>query len=275
MEKTYIDSVNETPREAVMRLYGAIGPRVDGDYFAQELASLDRGDFDMIHIRMNSPGGNVFQGMSIVSAILSMNTPVCVHIDGIAASMAAVVAVAADRVCMMDFAKMMIHDPYFTGESGKATSPKQKKALARLTDMLRQVLVRRGKDEATMAKLMREETWFSAAEALDAGLCDEITSSARNEFMNLDPMQLVAAVDAEYQTNNQEQMEKINLSAEAIVALGSKAARWTKLPSAQRSSRPSRPKTRRSPTSRPRRRRPKRKSPGSGRRRRTPWPPRR
>lgn len=58
-----------------MRLYGAIGPRVDGDYFAQELASLDRGDFDMIHIRMNSPGGNVFQGMSIVSAILSMNTP--------------------------------------------------------------------------------------------------------------------------------------------------------------------------------------------------------
>lgn len=42
----------------------------------------------MIHIRMNSPGGNVFQGMSIVSAILSMNTPVCVHIDGIAASMA-------------------------------------------------------------------------------------------------------------------------------------------------------------------------------------------
>ena len=201
-----------------MRLYGAIGPRVDGDYFAQELASLDRGDFDMIHIRMNSPGGNVFQGMSIVSAILSMNTPVCVHIDGIAASMAAVVAVAADRVCMMDFAKMMIHDPYFTGESGKATSPKQKTALARLTDMLRQVLVRRGKDEATMAKLMREETWFSAAEALDAGLCDEITSSARNEFMNLDPMQLVAAVDAEYQTNNQEQMEKINLSAEAIVA---------------------------------------------------------
>lgn len=215
-----------------MRLYGAIGPRVDGDYFAQELASLDRGDFDMIHIRMNSPGGNVFQGMSIVSAILSMNTPVCVHIDGIAASMAAVVAVAADRVCMMDFAKMMIHDPYFTGESGTATSPKQKKALARLTDMLRQVLVRRGKDEATMAKLMREETWFSAAEALDAGLCDEIASSARNEFMSLDPMQLVAAVDAEYQTNNREQMEKSICRPRLSLPSAAKAARWTKLPSA-------------------------------------------
>ena len=79
-----------------MRLYGAIGPRVDGDYFAQELASLDRGDFDMIHIRMNSPGGNVFQGMSIVSAILSMNTPVCVHIDGIAEITDEIAATAPD-----------------------------------------------------------------------------------------------------------------------------------------------------------------------------------
>ncbi|WP_273082858.1 head maturation protease, ClpP-related [Alistipes ihumii] len=224
MEKTtYIDSVNEASREATMRLYGTIGSRVDGDYFAHELASLDRDDFDQIHIRMNSPGGNVFQGMSIVSAILSMNTPVCVHIDGIAASMAAVVAVAADRVCMMDFAKMMIHDPYFSGANEKTMSPKQKKALARLTDMLRQILSRRGQDETTMAKLMREETWFSAEEAQATGLCDEITSSARNEFMNLNPLQLVAAVDAEYQTNNHEKMEKINLSAEAIVALGSKS----------------------------------------------------
>ncbi|SEA70409.1 ATP-dependent protease ClpP, protease subunit [Alistipes timonensis JC136] len=221
MEKTYIDSVNEVQREAVMRLYGTIGPKVDGDYFAHELASLDRGDFDLIHIRMNSPGGNVFQGMSIISAIRSMNTPVCVHIDGIAASMAAVIAVAADRVCMMDFAKMMIHDPYFSGTNEKAMSAKQKKALARLTDMLRKVLIRRGKDEAAMAKLMQEETWFSAEEAKAAGLCDEITGSAKNEYMGLEPLQLVAAVEAEYQTN-QEKMEKINLSAEANAALGSK-----------------------------------------------------
>lgn len=221
MEKTYIDSVNEVQREAVMRLYGTIGPKVDGDYFAHELASLDRGDFDLIHIRMNSPGGNVFQGMSIISAIRSMNTPVCVHIDGIAASMAAVIAVAADRVCMMDFAKMMIHDPYFSGTNEKSMSAKQKKALARLTDMLRQVLIRRGKDETAMAKLMQEETWFSAEEAKAAGLCDEITGSAKNEYMGLEPLQLVAAVEAEYQTN-QEKMEKINLSAEANAALGSK-----------------------------------------------------
>lgn len=223
MEKTYIDSINNATHEAVMRLYGVIGEKVDGDYFAQELAYLDTADLDLVRIRVNSAGGSVYQGMSVVSAIRSMKTPVIVHIDGVAASMAAVIAVAADSVCMMDFAKMMIHDPSYSGVDGKTLSPKQKKSLAQMTDMLRQVLSRRGMDEAATAKLMKEETWFSAEEAKAAGLCDEITSSVRAEYKDLDPMQLVAVVESEYQTNNQKQMEKINLTAEAIVALGSKS----------------------------------------------------
>lgn len=224
MDKTYIDSVNESSREAVIRLYGSIGTKVDGDYFAQELASLDRMNLDLVKLRLNSPGGNVFQAMSIVSAILSMNTPVYVYVDGVAASMAAVIAVSADTVYMMDYAKMMIHDPYFVDSGDKALSAKQRKTLNKLTDMLRRILSRRGQDETTVAKLMREETWFSAEEAKAAGLCDQIISSLRNEYMDLDPQQLVAAIETEYQSlNNQTQMEKINLSAEAIVALGSKS----------------------------------------------------
>lgn len=212
MEKTYIDSVNNAAREAVMRLYGVIGDKVDGDYFAQELASLDTRGIDLVHIRINSPGGDVFQGMSIVSAILSMNTPVAVHIDGIAASMAAVIAVAADTVYMMDFAKMMIHDPYFSGADAKSLSAKQKKMLARLTDMLRQILSRRGKNDSEMAKLMQDETWFSAEEAKTAGLCDEITASVKNEYKNLAPLQLVAAVEAEYLDSNQNKIEMKNVA---------------------------------------------------------------
>lgn len=70
-----------------MRLYGSIGQKVDGDLFARELAALDDGQLDIIKIRINSPGGDVFQGMSIVSAMLSVKTPVHAYIDGIAASM--------------------------------------------------------------------------------------------------------------------------------------------------------------------------------------------
>ena len=57
MEKTYIDSVNETPREAVMRLYGAIGPRVDGDYFAQAVAWANEHDIT------DGVGGGLFGSM--------------------------------------------------------------------------------------------------------------------------------------------------------------------------------------------------------------------
>lgn len=73
--------------------------------------------------------------MSIVSAMLSVKTPVYAHIDGIAASMAAVVAVAAKRVYMMDFAKLMIHDPYFVGKQPETISNEQKNMLARMADM--------------------------------------------------------------------------------------------------------------------------------------------
>lgn len=220
MKKTYIDEIDSQAREATMRLYGSIGEKIDGDLFAQELASLDTAGLDLITIRENCPGGNVFQGMSIVSALLSMNTPVHVSVEGVAASMGAVVAVAADRVYMMDFAKLMIHDAYFAGTDNSELTPKQRKMLVRITDMLRQVLCRRGKGEEEIGKLMREETWFSAAEALEAGLCDEITRSTRKELQSYTPAQIVAAIDAEYKPNNYKTMKEIKLTAEASVALG-------------------------------------------------------
>lgn len=56
MKRTHIDTINAEAREATMRLYGAIGEKVDGDLFARELASLDDGQLDAIRIRINSPG---------------------------------------------------------------------------------------------------------------------------------------------------------------------------------------------------------------------------
>lgn len=55
MKRTHIDTINAEAREATMRLYGAIGEKVDGDLFARELASLDDGQLDAIRIRINSP----------------------------------------------------------------------------------------------------------------------------------------------------------------------------------------------------------------------------
>ena len=192
--RTNIDTVNNEGREAIMRLYGSIGQKVDGDLFARELAALDDGQLDIIKIRINSPGGDVFQGMSIVSAMLSIKTPVHVYIDGIVASMAAVIAIAAQRVYMMDFAKLMIHDPHFVNTPEERLSDRQREVLARMSDMLRRILSRRGYDETDMAQLMQAETWLSAEEAKDAGLCDEIIPSANEALKNLSPLELVAMI---------------------------------------------------------------------------------
>ncbi len=205
MGKTYIDTINNEAREAVMRLYGEIGPKgkIDGDLFAQELASLDGQGFDLVRIRVNSPGGDVLQGMSIVSALFSMQTPVIMHVDGVAASITAVIVEAGDEVLMMDFAKMMIHEAYYPGIDTDKIPPKMRKAQARLNDMMRQVLSRRGKSPDQIAKLMQEETWFSAEEAKAAGLCDTITSSTKLvAYKNMEPLQLVAAINAEYEQTN-------------------------------------------------------------------------
>ena len=120
MTQTYIDAINPQSQVAEMHLYGSIGNKIDGDLFARELASLDR-QCNQVNIRGNGPGGDVLQGMSIVSAILSMVTPVHVYVDGIMASMGAVIAVCADRVIMQDFAKLMIHDPFFS-DNGAMTA---------------------------------------------------------------------------------------------------------------------------------------------------------
>lgn len=218
MPQSYIDKISNENREATMRLFGAIGEKVDGDYFAHELASLDN-QCDLIHLRINSPGGEVAQGLSIVSVMLAMNTPIHVHIDGVAASMAAVIAVCGDKVYMNDFARLMIHDPYFA-DSGELT-PKQEKQLARTKGALTRILSRRGKDEAEVARLMSEETWFSAAEAKEAGLCDVIVPSKQKALMNLAPDALRAKIDE--QNQSQTNTDKMKITDKAAGILGVKA----------------------------------------------------
>lgn len=232
MKHTYIATINNETREATMRLYGTIGTKVDGDLFAQELASLDSIELDHIKLRINTPGGDVLQGMSIVSAMLSMQTPVHAYVDGVAASMGAVIAVTAGKVYMADFAKLMIHDPYFMGSDDTELSKKERKMLERVTDMLRQVLSRRNKKEGEITRLMKEETWFSADEAKLAGLCDEVIPSTKTDLKDLAPKQLVAVVDADYQSIGSDLRDRIlpilGLSAmatdnEIITALSGRA----------------------------------------------------
>jgi ATP-dependent protease ClpP protease subunit len=204
--KTIVDAQNKT---ATIRMYGSIGYEVSGSDMAHAIASMsDSEDVDVIQLRINSGGGSVIDGMSIVSAIRSSKATVHCYVDGIAASMAAVIAVAGDRLLMMDYAKLMIHDPFYEGK--KDLSPKEKKALDSITDMLQTILARKGIDKEEIAKLMKEETWFSAEEALKKKLADEvITSTEKNELSALSADELFARINNNYQPQKKSSMKEI------------------------------------------------------------------
>ena len=193
---------NKEKREASIRMYGVIGRDVDGNRMAYDIAELDK-DADTIHILINSDGGSVSQGLSVVSAILSAKAYIHAHVNGIAASMAAVIAVSSDRVSMQDYAKLMIHDPHIPGMKDEKLSARNRKALDSIADTLRIILTRRGCDKDTITSLMKDETWFSASEAQSAGLCDDVVTTPRKEELsNLSVPELMNRIMDEYQSSN-------------------------------------------------------------------------
>lgn len=213
--------VNRELKSITFLLYGIIGEKVDGDYFAQELNWCAR-NYDTIIIRINSDGGNVTQGLSIVSEMVASPAEIITQIDGIAASMAAVIAICGDKVTMNDFAQIMIHEPYFVDNEGQRIdnaqlSAKDKRSIDRSKNQLVTILGRRGKSADDIATLLKKETWFNADEALQNGMVDEVINTGRKpELANLTPLKLVAQIASEIQDLNLNPIFDMKLIAKAL-----------------------------------------------------------
>lgn len=203
--------ISRDKKEITLMLYGVIGVTVDGDYLAQELEWIDR-NYDTVILRINSDGGYVTQGLSIVSQLLQMKAFTVAKIDGVAASMAAVIPVACDKVIMNDYARMMIHSPYMVDDKMKAVkmSEKEKKAAMAMKGILTSLLSKRGKSEEEISKLLNDETWYTAEEAMAAGFVHEIAVTGRKgELADMLPAQLVACLEREVFTNSNSNMKQI------------------------------------------------------------------
>ena len=164
--------------EATILLYGEIGDSIDsngkycygisGTSFAYELMYL-ADKVDVINVRINSVGGSVLDGYSIVSAILSSPKTVNTYIDGLAASIAGVVAVAGKKCYMMDYGTLMVHNP---------SGGEDKKVLNLIKDTLVTILSNRTQKTAEeIDTMMNAETYLSADEAMAQGMVDEIIKS--------------------------------------------------------------------------------------------------
>lgn len=139
--------------------------------FVQQLAALD---VDAIDLHLNSPGGSVFDGHAIYNALRNHKATVTSYVDGIAASIASVIALAGDKVVIAANGAMMIHNP--SGICvGEATDMRKMAAvLDKLRDSIAMAYIAKtGKDADEVNTAMDEESWFIGQEAVDFGLADE------------------------------------------------------------------------------------------------------
>ncbi|WP_024190693.1 head maturation protease, ClpP-related [Escherichia coli] len=110
MNRWYTIKAADVRGAADISIYEEIGGfGVTAKQFAEDLKAL--GDVSHINLRIHSPGGDVFEGIAIYNLLRNHPADITVYIDGVAASMASVVAMAGDRVVMPENAMMMIHYP--------------------------------------------------------------------------------------------------------------------------------------------------------------------
>lgn len=136
-------------------------------------------------VRVNSPGGAVFDGLAIANAITA-HGGVRVVIDGLAASIASLIAISGRRVEMARNALLMIHDPWVGSMGSAEVLRRDAEALDRAKGSMVDVYTTRtGKSADEIGRLMNAETWFTAAEALTAGFIDAVVAPAPMAALDL------------------------------------------------------------------------------------------
>lgn len=160
---------------AELFIYDTIGfGGLTSNDFKEQLAGL--GNVNEIDVHINSGGGDVFQGIAIGSLLKKHPATINVFIDGLAASIASVIAMAGDTITIAESALMMIHE----GHAGLVGEADELRKEADLLDKINSLIAalyadRTGKPVDDIRQLMSDETWFSAQEALEIGLVDFIS----------------------------------------------------------------------------------------------------
>ena len=164
-------------------LYDQIGDSFWGDgvsakTFQKELSAL--GKVTTLNLHINSPGGDVFDGIAIYNQLKAHPARVVVDIDGLAASIASVIAMAGDEIRIAGNASMMIHNPHGMA-IGDSTEMQR---TAALLDQVKGQLVgtyaaRTGIVRAQLEAWMDDETWLTADAAVQHGFADLVTQEQR------------------------------------------------------------------------------------------------
>ena len=179
--KTWYEIKNKSDKAEIW-IYEEIGEDfwtgggVTAKGFQKELAAIKA---DKIDLHINSPGGLVFDGITIYNLLKQHPANVTTYIDGLAASIASVIALAGDSVIMAENALFMIHKAsgLVMGNSDDMRDFAEKLDKVN-TSIATTYISKTGKDEPEINDLMAAETWMTAAEALGFGFVDEVSGEA-------------------------------------------------------------------------------------------------
>lgn len=171
---------NAAKNSAEITIYGTIGSSwwdesISANQFAKDLKALGD-DIEEITVRLNSGGGSVFDGLAIRSLLKNHKATVTVRVDGWAASIASIIAMAGDKIIMAKGSMMMVHNPATSLWGGEA---KDFREVADFLDKVRDSLLtvyadRTGLSADELIEMMDAETWMSAEEAVEKGFADEV-----------------------------------------------------------------------------------------------------
>lgn len=172
----YRIEAKETDETAEIIIYDVIGwPYNDAFDLVRALGNIKAKN---ITVRINSPGGDVFDGVAIFNALKDHDARVTTKIEGLAASMASIVALAGDEVQAHKNAMYMIHDPWVLAAGNQYDLREIADILGKISVNILDIYYDKsniGKRE--LKAMMKEETWFTAQEAKDRGLIDTVVDA--------------------------------------------------------------------------------------------------
>lgn len=143
--------------------------------FARELQALT---VKTINVRINTPGGDVFDGLAIFNSLKSHGATINVQIDGIAASIGSIIAMAGQTITMGESAFLMIHNPWALVIGNAADMREMAMTLDKIGGSLAGIYAtRQGVTKDQAQAWMDAETWFTAEEATAAGLADAVAGA--------------------------------------------------------------------------------------------------
>lgn len=164
---------------------GGLSNETSANSFRAELCKYP--DAKQIQVYINSNGGDVFEGVAIHNQLKRHPAKKTVYVDGVACSIASVIAMAGDRVVMPKSAMLMIHNPWCFASGNADELRKIAHDLEQIGTASRQAYLEKAGDKLTeekLVQLMDAETWLTAEQAVAYGLADEIIGNGNDQSVS-------------------------------------------------------------------------------------------